>query len=318
MMNETNSDIIISSEPELYRYLKLCIFVILEIPSILISIYIIYQFIHSRQFRSRLNNHSVIALIILSFIETTSELPIALQYLRLGHVQPMNSNFCLFWIWFNFSLQTTNLFLMGWTSIERHILIFHSGWVQTTIGKIKWHYIPLIFCSTYIPLFYLSCVIIYQCENIFDYSLYLCGSPCYNNITWLSTFDWTTNMLIPSVAIPFLSISLLLRVLIQAKKMKRSLNWRSTRKMTLQLIVISILYLIFWFPLALISLIRIYFIPTFLNDVTLYYLNYTPYLVQLLMPYVCIACLPEIWPKKIRIDTTTTTIQHGHQTINKK
>ena len=129
---------------------------------------------------------------------------------------------------------------------------------------------------------------------------------CYNSVIWLSTFDWTTNMLIPSVAIPLLSISLLLRVLIQAKKMKRSLNWRSTRKMTIQLTVISILYLIFWFPLALVSLIRIYFIPTFLDEITYYYLNYTPYFVQLLMPFVCIACLPEMWPKMNRVDTTQT------------
>ncbi|CAF1526705.1 unnamed protein product, partial [Rotaria sordida] len=79
--------------------------------------------------------------------------------------------------------------------------------------------------------------------------------------------------------------------------MRRTLNWRSTRKLTLQLMSISILYLLFWFPLALVSLIRIYFIPTFIDEITYYYLYYTPYLVQLLIPFVCIACLPEIWPK---------------------
>ena len=175
-MNETQSDVVISSEPILYRYIKLCIFGIIEIPSVLISIYILYKFFRFPQFRSRLNNHSIIALIIISFIETTSELPIALQYLRLGHVQPNKNSFCLFWIWYNFSLQTTNLILMTWTSIQRHILIFHSNWVQTSMGKLKWHYIPLIFCVTYIPIFYFSCIIIYQCENFFDYSSLLCGS----------------------------------------------------------------------------------------------------------------------------------------------
>ena len=149
-MNASESDFTISSEPQLYRYIKLCLFSILEIPSVLISIYILYKFFSSRQNRSRLNNHFIIALIILSFIETTSELPIALQYLHLGHVYPSKYNFCLFWIWYNFSLQTTNLFLMTWTSIQRHILIFHSNWIQTRIGKLKWHYIPLIFCVTYI------------------------------------------------------------------------------------------------------------------------------------------------------------------------
>jgi hypothetical protein len=112
-------------------------------------------------------------------------------------------------------------------------------------------------------------------------------------------------MLIPSFVIPIGSVTLLLRVLIQAKKMRRTIDWRSTRKMTIQLMIISILYLIFWSPLALVSLIRIYFLPDFLDDITYYYLYYTPYLVQLLMPFVCFASLPEMWPKKNRIGVTS-------------
>ena len=300
----------ISSEPEVYRYAKLVLFTLLEGPSILISIYILYQFLRHRQYRSRLNNHSIIGLIFISLIETASELPIALNYLRLGYVQPMKYGFCLFWIWYNFSLQTTNLILMTWTSIERHILIFHSNWIRTRYGKWIWHYIPLIFCLTYIPIFYLSCIIIYQCENHFDYTSLLCGPICYNQVTWLSTFDWMSNILIPSLIIPLASISLLLRVLIQARKMRRAVDWRSTRKMTIQLMMISLLYLIFWSPLAMISLIRLYYIPNLLDEFTYYYLFYTPYLVQLLMPYVCLGCLPEMWPRKNRIGTTTMTILH--------
>ncbi|CAF4116240.1 unnamed protein product [Rotaria socialis] len=45
---------------------------------------------------------------------------------------------------------------------------------------------------------------------------------------------------------------------------------------------------------ALVSPIRINFIPTFIDEITYYYLYYTHYLVQLLMPLVFIACLPEI------------------------
>ncbi|CAF4764802.1 unnamed protein product [Rotaria sp. Silwood1] len=90
-MNETDNGSSQSSEPELYRYIKLYLF----------------------------------------------ELPITLQFLRVGYVKPNVNSFCLFWIWYNFSLQSTNLFLMTWTSFQRHILIFHSNWTQTNIGKIK-------------------------------------------------------------------------------------------------------------------------------------------------------------------------------------
>ncbi|CAF1098846.1 unnamed protein product [Rotaria sordida] len=309
-MNQTENESSQSFEPKLHRHIKLYLFASIGIPSILISIYIIYKFVTNRHFRSHINNHSIIGLIIISFLNTTSELPITLEFLRVGYVKPNSNSFCLFWIWYNFSLQSTNLFLMTWTSFQRHILIFHSNWIQTNIGKIKWNYIPLFFSIAYIPSFYFICIVIYPCENFFDYTSLLCGPICYNSITWLSTFDWITNILFPSLLIPLASIALLFRVLIRTKKMKRTVNWRSTRKLTMQLMSISILYLLFWFPLALVSLIRIYFIPTFIDEITYYYLYYTPYLVQLLIPFVCIACLSEIWPKKTRVINASIMTQN--------
>ncbi|CAF4667001.1 unnamed protein product [Rotaria sp. Silwood2] len=313
-MNQSESTSPTSSEPMLDRYIKLYLLTTTAIPSILTSIYILYKFVIDHQFRSHLNNHSIIAMIIVSFVDTTTELPITLQYLRVGYVQPDKKEFCLFWVWYVFTLETVNVSLMTWTSIERHILIFHSHWIQTQRGKIIWHYIPLIFCITYIPIFYFACVVLYPCENFFEYSLFLCGSICYTSVTWLATFDWTTNVLIPSLSIPFASTSLLFRVLFQAKKMKRTLKWRSTRKLTLQLMAISILYLLFWCPLALVSIIRLYFIPTFISEIYYYYLYYTPYFVQLLMPFVSLACLPEIWPKKRRIANASLFTQNRAQT----
>jgi len=117
--------------------------------------------------------------------------------------------------------------------------------IWISIGKWKYYYIPLIICMTYILIFYF----------------------------WLSTFDWITNMLISSsLVIPIGSISLLLRV----KKMKRRIDWKWTRKMTLKSMIILILYF------ALISFIRIYFFPNLIDEITYYYLylyriNYTTY-----------------------------------------
>lgn len=303
--NSSIANAIVSSEPLVYRNIKFYLFLLIEIPSVMISLYIIYKCLKNGRMVSRLNNHSIICLVSISLIETTSELPIALDYLRLGFVQIQTTGFCLFWIWYNFSIQTMNLTVMSWMSIERHLLIFHSNSFQNRLGRIKYHYIPMVISLVYIPIFYFSCIIIYQCENTFDYSSLLCGTICYNRIAWLSSFDWITNILIPSLLIPLSCLSLLIRVLIQIKKVRRELNWRSTRKMTIQLVIISLVYLIFYFPLALISLIRIYFIGNFLDDLTYYYFYYSPYLVQLFMPFVCLASLPEIWPKKDQIEPIT-------------
>lgn len=305
-MEATNSELLVSSEPKVYRDTKFFLFTILVGPSILISIYILYQFCRYRQHRSRLSNHCIIALIVVSLMDTTIEMPIVLHYLRLGRVEPMKNGYCLFWYWLCYSVLTVNIFLMAWTCIERHILIFHSNWIQTQSGKWIWHYIPLILCSTYTPLFYLSCIIIYQCENNFDYTSLLCGSICYTEVKWLLTFDWMANVLVPSLLIPLASISLLIRVMVQAKKMRRSVNWRSTKKMTIQLMMISLLYLIFSVPLAIISLIRIYFISNLLDEFTYYFLYYAAYMIQLLIPVVCFMCLPEMWPKRDGVDIALT------------
>ncbi|CAF0988746.1 unnamed protein product [Adineta steineri] len=296
-MNETA----VLLEPTFVRHLKFYLFISIECPSISTAIYVLYRFFRSYEIRSRLNNHSIIALLFTSCIAITTELPITLRFLKTGNVQPKSKGFCLFWIWYNFSLQSINLFLMAWLSIERHILIFHSNLIQTSVGKIKWHYIPLSFSMIYIPLFYFFCIFIYSCENSFNYSLIFCGSICYNDLFWLASYDWIINIFIPAIIIPFASIILLIRVLMQKKRMKRTVTWKTTRKMTIQLMSISSVYSIFWVLYGLAILIRLYFIPTFLDIIILYYLQYLPYIVQLLMPIICFACLPELWPRKIRI-----------------
>ena len=173
-----------------------------------------------------------------------------------------------------------------------------------------YHFLPLIACVVYVPLFYFICVVLYPCVNSFDRTSLLCGPICYNSVTWLSTFDWLTNILIPSLLIPGSSLVLLLRVAIQRKRMRRSLQWRPMRKLTVQFVFLSSLYLLVWFPLASVSLIRLYFVPTFLEQLTSYYFNYSPYLVQLWMPFICFACLNEIWPKNFRLIHALPFTQH--------
>ncbi|CAF3665525.1 unnamed protein product [Rotaria sp. Silwood1] len=75
----------------------------------------------------------------------------------------------------------------------------------------------------------------------------------------------------------------------------------------------SILYLLYWCPLALVSLIRLYFILTFISEIYYYYLYYSPYFIQLLMPFVSLACSPEIWPKKRRTTNASLFTQNRTQ-----
>ena len=309
-MNASDVERSFSVEPLVYRFTKLGFFAAGLPLSASMAIYILCRLLHSRQFRSSLSNQSIIALLLDAFVQITSELPITLDYLVHGYVRIHTDAFCRFWVWYNFSLQSSNLLLMSWISIERHILIFHFELLRTSRGKMIYHFLPLIVCVVYVPLFYFICVVLYPCVNSFDPTSLLCGTICYNSVTWLSTFDWLTNVLIPSLLIPGSSLVLLLRVVIQRKKMRRSLQWRPMRKLTVQLVFLSSLYLLVWLPLASVSLIRLYFASTFLDQLTFYYFNYSPYLVQLWMPFVCFACLNEIWPKNFRLIHTSPVTQN--------
>ncbi|CAF1162618.1 unnamed protein product [Adineta ricciae] len=296
-MNDTS----ISEEPQWSRHLKFYIFTSIQLPSICVAVFILYRFYYSTKIHSRLHYHSLLTLLTIAFLELITELPLTLQFLYSGRVRPAFSWFCLVWIWYNCSLHSMNLFLMAWTSIERHILIFHSHLLQSSQQKFQRHYLPIIFSLFYIPLFYFICIFVYSCENTFNYTILLCGSICYNNLPWLAAFDWIVHICVPSSIIPVASIILLIRVIIQRKKMKRTLNWKTIRKLTLQLMFISSLYSIFWVSYALIIVIRLYFIPTFLPVIINYYFLYLPYFVQLFMPFLCLICLPELWRQKLRV-----------------
>ncbi|CAF1426240.1 unnamed protein product [Rotaria sp. Silwood1] len=117
-MNQSENTSVTSLESMLDRYIKLYLLATISIPSILTSIYILYKFVIDRQFRSHINNHTIIAMIIVSFVNTTTELSITLQYLRVDYVQPNKKNFCVFWIWYVFALQIVNISLMTWALIE--------------------------------------------------------------------------------------------------------------------------------------------------------------------------------------------------------
>jgi hypothetical protein len=64
--------------------------------------------------------------------------------------------------------------------------------------------------------------------------------------------------------------------------------------MTIQLLSISSLFLIFWFPIAITGLIQQFFSPTFLIYIQFNIFFYLIYFIQLFLPFVCLISLPEL------------------------
>ena len=113
----------------------------------------------------------------LNFLKTVTEMPFSLVVLYTGYVAEQSSHFCLFWAVYSYALFVIGLMLMAYGCVERYLLIFHRVFLNKHL--ISLHYGPLVFFSIYPPILYFGLIVIYSCENNFDYTQYVCGGPCY-------------------------------------------------------------------------------------------------------------------------------------------
>lgn len=180
-----------SSDQVLIFYILL----ITMIPSLLAFIYVLIQFTRVYSLRSRINNHLILLLLAINFIQVlfkeifiqkkkrifiiqiATELPLNLFLLITGKVLIQTYSFCIFWNIYNFSLVGIGLFALAYGCIERYLLIYHRVFFNKHLLLL--HYIPFSLCVIYPTVFYIYVVAIYPCVNSFSYEHALCGRPCY-------------------------------------------------------------------------------------------------------------------------------------------
>ena len=293
-VNETDPD-----NNDLPRYYsKFVVLIILEIPSIFISLLIFIYFAVNRHTRVKPHHHSILLLLLINYFQVITDLPMPMSFFRLnGLVQPATPAYCTWWIWYEFSLNTINGFLMAWISTERHLLIFHSFYIQNLAPwkRKMLHVAPLIVFTAWGPLYYLLTIIISPtCVNQWRFDSLLCGLPCYL-LTSFGTFDLFFDVITPVCVIFLCNFALFLRIVYRnTLSIGRIRNYHQRhRKMALQLGLISFVYLAIWMPLSVIQLGQIYIDPTFLVDY-LDIFNFLVYIVPLILPIICLISFPEI------------------------
>jgi hypothetical protein len=194
------------------------------------------------------------------------------------------------------------LILMAWASIERHFFIFYPRFMLGALWK-KWmyHIIPIILCILWPTLWYLVLIVFSpNCTNIWDFEYIACGGlPCYTTVDdgIYGILDAIFKIVIPLSLILLANIVLIIRVVYEKVSRRQVVHWGRHRKMVLQLWCISTLYLGVWLPVAVVLLIRLIALPTFLDD-QIGTLIYTTNFVPLLLPFVCLGIFPKI-PKTI-------------------
>ncbi|CAF1600155.1 unnamed protein product [Adineta ricciae] len=272
------------------------------IPSVVCSLFVLYYFITVRTLRAALHNHVIIILLSINlFVQLTGMLWNLIYYCQ-NHVLWPIPVFCIVWITVDEGLHISVTIFFAWAAIERHILIFHDRLVSTRQKTILFHYLPISTIFLYL-ICYISIVIIFPpCENTYDYDQIVCGYPlCYYELRLVTVWDVVVNHSVPILLIIVGSVGLLLRILHQKNRMHQPIRWRNYRKLTIQLLSISFVYLILHTPHTLMEFMYLCGIPEEVGENFMSYAEFFSYYSNLLLPFICAGSIPELKTKVKRL-----------------
>ncbi|CAF3987487.1 unnamed protein product [Adineta steineri] len=287
------------------QFIKYTLLQITIVPSLICDIFVFIHFIRywKKEMTTAPQNHIIFCLLIVSFIQKISDVPFAIYYFRWNIVYQQTYNFCVIWDWFNYTTMTVSLQLVCWCSLERHLFVFHSQMMKTKQFLILFHYIPMIICLSYTPIFYFRYIFFpTACTNTWDYTVIYCGGACYSYYdAVLGTFDWLFNYGLPTLIIIFANPLLFCRVLWQKINRQGPVQWSRQRRMIIQLSFIALLYLLFMAPQVIVGSMQTLWGVDFLYDVQADYLYYIVYFINQLLPFVIISSLPGTHRKLIQL-----------------
>ena len=267
-----------------------------HVPSVVCYVFVLTYILTQKTQRQALHNHSILVLLFIAFFLVLFDYSWEIDtYRRGGQVWPKIPFLCKVWWLFDFGFYSACTIVLAWSSFERHILIFHSNLVATKRKRLLVHYLPLVFIIIYLIIFYIYVIFFVSCENEYDFASAVCGAfPCYLTIGWLAMWDTVVNGMIPTFLIAIFNVALLIRVLWQKQRHRQ--DWKKCRRMTFQLLSISVLYLSINLPVEIIVTVQLAGYSEWDSQKELYLLFFCS-LIQWLLPFVCLTCLPGLWTK---------------------
>lgn len=294
MLSKENSTALIFSDDAIPKTVKFWIYLIVLIPSIICSLTFMIYVIFNRTARNAIQNHVIVIVIFIGLIYEMTLYPWMLYYYQYDGIWNRSMIFCSIWGFFDWGVYYVQTMLFAWATIERHILIFHDKWVSTKIKQFFVHYLPLVLLLVYSLIFYIIVSFFPPCENTFDNSDVVCVDFCFSQNHVLVIWDILFHQTLPNLIIVIFSTALLIRILYRKYRIHQAIHWRRNRKMTIQLLSISILYLFFAFPIALMNLIYFCGLSENVGIELFEYILFFNYLMLLFLPFACVLSLPEL------------------------
>jgi hypothetical protein len=288
------------SEINIPRPVRFWLLLLFDIPSIICSFFLLFHLLINKTLRNQLTNHVIIVLLIIGLFIQLLDIPFLISFVHLGIVQPATPAMCLILWYIDVGLISGYTVIMAWGSVQRYFLIFHDRMFLIKRKRFIFHYLPLISLLVYSLGFYTIAIIFPPCINTYGYTLPVCNDyPCYLNDPILGIWDSVVNNIIPVIIISIASLVLLIRVYYKKRRLHQPNQWRKQRKMTIQLLCSSVLYLIPNLPLNVFFFARLCGLSENINVQTQLYFDFLCYFIILLYPFVCLGSLSEL-RKKIK------------------
>jgi hypothetical protein len=292
--SENDENTFQDSEINISRTVRFWLLLLLDIPSIICSLLLLFHLFINKTLRSRLTNHVIIVLLIIGLVIELVDIPFHLSFLHLGIIQPCLPFMCIIWWFMDIALYSGCTEIMAWGSIDRYLLIFHDRMFLNKKNRFLFHYLPLLILLLYILIFYIIAIIFPPCINTYDYTLPVCNDfPCYLNDPILGIIDSIINNILPTIVISLSSLVLLIRVYYQKRRLHRRHLWRKQRKMIIQLLCSCVLYLVPNLPLNSFFFLHLCGLPKNIGVKPQLYFDFLCYFVILLYPFVCLSSVSE-------------------------
>ncbi|CAF4440042.1 unnamed protein product, partial [Rotaria sp. Silwood2] len=124
--NETITSSAVFTDLPIPPWIRFSFMLPINIISIFCTFLQLYYMLKKPVLRKALNNHSFIILLITGLATQAIDVPLYLNYLRLGYVWPQTPALCFIWWYADVSTFEATIMLMMWASFERYVLIFHD------------------------------------------------------------------------------------------------------------------------------------------------------------------------------------------------
>ena len=131
----------------------------------------------------------------------------------------------------------------------------------------------------------------------------MCGAQmCYITIPILIGIEQIGFGCVSCCLMTLFNMTLLVRVIRQKYRIHRLVQWKRQRKLSVQMIALSILYLVLAFPIELVYLVQLYRSPDWGAQAVpiLYFISYFAILV---FPFICLGNIPQLWKKLNKCNT---------------